>query len=282
MTTFKVDGEGCVGLNEEMGPSTPEQYHESKDIYPVARAHEFLILMRVVRVDGQELLVMFFTTQAVGRRFRQSTGVVPLTVEIVSSSDAIIMVSSTEIVTLLSQKVFSIKDWEDIPVEVSALVGPKDFIYRVSQERILMAAERREMEKELERTNEMMRLQQTMLADLVDKVGSQARIVGELQQAQSQESAVPRITSSLVTPTVVYPPRVRSNPSFHTFPETCQYPRTRPGFEAWIFQVRSLCLTHTNEAVRSAVISHVRGRASTVVQSKGFNAELDDMIVRAG
>ena len=65
----------------------------------------------------------------VGRRFRQSTGVVPLTVEIVSSSDAINTVSSTEIVTLLSQKVFSIKDWEDIPVEVSALVGPKDFIY---------------------------------------------------------------------------------------------------------------------------------------------------------
>ena len=46
MTTFKVDGEGCVGLNEETGPSTPEQYHESEEIYPVARAHEFLILMR--------------------------------------------------------------------------------------------------------------------------------------------------------------------------------------------------------------------------------------------
>ena len=179
MTTFKVDGEGCVGLNEEMGPSTPEQYHESEEILSCGQGpHEFLILMRVVRVDGQDLPVMSFTTQAVGRRFRQSTGVVPLTVEIVSSSDAIITVSSTEIVTLLSQKVFSIKDWEDIPVEVSALVGPKDFIYRVSQERIIMAAERREMEKELERTNEMMRLQQTTLADLVDKVGSQARIVG--------------------------------------------------------------------------------------------------------
>ena len=283
MTTFKVDGEGCVGLNEEMSPSTPEQYHESEEIYPVARAHEFLILMRVVRVDGQDLPVMSFTTQAVGRRFRQSTGVVPLTVEIVSSSDAIITVSSTEIITLLSQKVFSIKDWEDIPVEVSALVGPKDFIYRVSQERIIMAAERREMEKELERTNKMMRLQQTTLADLVDKVGSQARIVGELQQAQSQESAVPRITSSLVTPTVVYPtPPTKSpkQPELPYFSGDLPAPKDETSFEAWIFQVRSLRLTHTDEAVRSAVISRVRGRASTVVQSKGFNAELDDMIVR--
>ena len=71
MTTFKVEGEGCVGLNEETGPSTPEQYHESEEIYPVARAHEFLILMRVVWMDGQELPVMSFTTQAVGRRFLQ-------------------------------------------------------------------------------------------------------------------------------------------------------------------------------------------------------------------
>ena len=53
MTTFKVDGEGCVGLSEETGPSTPEQYHESEEIYPVARAPEFLILMRVVRLDGR-------------------------------------------------------------------------------------------------------------------------------------------------------------------------------------------------------------------------------------
>ena len=62
MNTFKVDGEGGVGLSEEMGPSTPEQYHESEEIYPVARAHEFLILMRVVWLDGQDLPVTSFTT----------------------------------------------------------------------------------------------------------------------------------------------------------------------------------------------------------------------------
>ena len=275
MNTFKVDGEGGVGLSEETGPSTPEQFHEWEDIYPVARAHEFLILMRVVRLDRQDLPVTSFTTQAVGRRFRQSTGAVPLTIEIVSNSNAIITVSSTEIVTLLSQKVFDIKDWEDIPVEVSALVGPKEFVYQVSQERILMAAERRKMEKELERTNKMMKLQQSTLADLVDKVGSQTRIVGELQQAQSQESAVPRITSSLVTPTVVYPtPPTKSpkQPELPYFSGDLPVPKDETGFEAWIF--------HTDEAVRSAVISRVRGRASTVVQLKGFNAELDDMIVR--
>ena len=146
-----------------------------------------------------------------------------------------------------------------------------------------MAAECREMEKELERTNEMMRLQQTTLADLVDKVGSQACIVGELQQAQSQESVVPRIMSSLVTPTVVYPtPPTKSpkQPELPYFSGDLPVPKDETSFEAWIFQVRSLRLTHTDEAVRSAVISHVRGRASTVVQSKGFNAELDDMIVR--
>ena len=55
-------------------------------------------------------------------------------------------------------------------------------------------------------------------------------------------------------------------------------PKEEVAFETWIFQVRHFKKSYTEDAVKNAIFSKVRGTASMVVRACGFNAELDEMI----
>ena len=56
-------------------------------------------------------------------KFVLATGVQPITVEIINECDVIIELPNAKVTTLVSQKVVMIIEWEDIPVEASAMIG---------------------------------------------------------------------------------------------------------------------------------------------------------------
>ena len=148
----------------------------------------------------------------------------------------------------IAQALHQINEWQGIPVWVTCLMGSKNYIMQLCRERAENKEQKRVWEAEVEKMREDQQEQQEKLSELIDKVNDQAQLVGEIQQSnlaipkesiplisllQGQSVAstgsIPRIPSSLHTPTGVYttvnphqqqslPRKNTKNPDLPTFP----------------------------------------------------------------
>ena len=55
-------------------------------------------------------------------------------------------------------------------------------------------------------------------------------------------------------------------------------PSTEGSIDQWLFQVEGTLATHTEEAVRSAVIGSVRGAAHELLEFIGYGEEMSDIM----
>ena len=137
-----------------------------------------------------------FTDRSVARRVYGLTGVTVERVTMVTPTDALVEFAPGTLVVTIAQALNQITDWEDIPVRVSVLMGNRQYIMKLCQERSEHEEQKRSMEAEVEKMQEQQQEQQDKLSELIDKVNNQARIVGEMQQNQAalQSGSVPRIS----------------------------------------------------------------------------------------
>ena len=200
-----------------------------------------------------------------------------ISIEIINKCDTIIELSSLENVSLVSQRIQQIQDWEDILVEISVLMGGKNFIIGMAQEWMELLTWQRTTEYEKDKTQATMNMQPNVFTDLIKKVKTQAKTVSEVQVEQHHQNSVPCITSSIIMPTgVTY--RVSKNmkpPMLPYFSGVLPTPKDEAAYEPWIFQVRSSHKSYTDEAVQNPVISNVRGSAGLVIRAMGYDADLD-------
>ena len=147
-----------------------------------------------------------------------------------------------------------------------------------------MIDQRGETEREIQHTHVEAREQKETLIHLVDCVNQQAWLISDLQ-AQSLQGSIPRIPSTLSTLLFVQPEerqpyKMSKTPDLPNFSREIPTPKGKAEFDNWIFQIKSLQKTYTDDAIRIAVVSHVRGIANTVVHAMDYDAELPEMISR--
>ena len=99
----------------------------------------------------------------------------------VTPSDAVLEFPTGCSVVHVAQELHAMKEWEDILIYVSCLMGNHHYIMEVCQDRANYESKKRELEIEAERLHEDQQEQQEALTELVDKVNDQAHIVEELQ-----------------------------------------------------------------------------------------------------
>ena len=167
----------------------------------------------------------------------------------VTPSDTILELSVGALVVPVAQELHLMKEWEDIPIYVSCLIGSHRYIMEVCQDRANFEAKKKELKRETKRLKEEQCDQQEALAALVDKVNEQVKIVGELQQQQlhggsntripllqggsiGSSGSIPRIPSNLHTPTGVFPiggnpPKNSKNPSLPAFSGEVPTPKVK-------------------------------------------------------
>ena len=144
---------------------------------------------------------------------------------------------------------------------------------------------------EAEKRREDQQEQQEKLSELIDKVNDQARLVGEIQQSnltvpkesisrisllQGQSVAstesIPRIPSSLHTPTEVYnsvnlyrqqsPPRKNTkNPDLPTFSGEIPTPKGEVQYDNFVFQLQMLRSSYTDDVIQNAIVASGRTHA---------------------
>ena len=181
------------------------------------------ILFKMLREDGRPLPIGSFTERSMARRVYGFTGVAVERVTMVTPMDALVEFAPGTLVVTIAQALDQIDEWEDIPVWVSVLMGSRRYIMKLCQEQAEYTEQKKVMEAQVDRMHKEQQEQQEKLSELIDKVNDQARMVGEIQhsnavnqggsvprisllQSESVASSgsIPRIPSSLHTPTGGY------------------------------------------------------------------------------
>ena len=158
----------------------------------------------------------------------------------------------------------------------------------------MQADEARRREAEMDRNDQ--------LQDLIEQVNEQARMVGELQiqnqQLQLQGAvapeslgSAPKIPSSLHTPTGAYgvpatnsqnsfkePMKSTKNPNLPTFSGELPTPKGEAEIDNYLFQIKLLRSSYTEDAIRNAIVATVRGHAKIAIRAIGYDSSLSAMI----
>ena len=168
--------------------------------------------------------------------------------------------------------------------------------------------QKRVWEAEAEKMREDKQEQQEKLSELIDKVNNQAKLVGEMQQSNlaiPKESApkisllqgqsvtstgsIPRIPSSLHTPTGVYsnvnPHQQQNllrkntkNPDLPTFSGEISTPKGEVEYDNFVFRLQMLRSSYTDDVIRNAIVASVRTHAKIATRAIGYGSSLDAMI----
>ena len=219
----------------------------------------------------------------VSQQILQWTGVTPEHVIRVHPFDIVVEVAVEEPIVVAPQQLHLVCKWEEIPMNISGMMGKKEYIMDVVCWSSEMIEQRGEAEKEIQRARLEACEQRETLSHLVDHVNQQVQLIGDLQ-AQSLQGSIPRIPSTLSTPLFVpqqeekQSHKMSKTPDLPNFSGEVPTPKGKAEFDNWIFQLKSLQKTYTDDAIRNAVVSHMRGIANTVVHTVGYDAKLPEMI----
>ena len=271
------------------------------------------ILFKMLREDGKPPPACSFTERSVARRVYGLTGVTVGRVTMVTSTNALEEFPTGLLVVAIAQALNQNVDWEDIPGWVSILMGSRQYIMKLCQERAEQEEQKKAMEAEVERMQENQQEQQDKLSELIDKVNDQARMVGEMQQQQiilqsgsvpripqlqgqilahsssMSMGSVPRIPSSLHTPLgaygshnqnpqVVHPKKNTKNPDLPIFSGETPTPKGEVEYDNYIFQLQMLRSSYTDDTIQNAIVATVRTQAKLAIRAIGYNSSLDTMI----
>ena len=276
------------------------------------------ILFKMLREDGRPLPVGCFTERSVARKVYGLTGITVERVTMVTPTDALVEFAPGTLVVIIAQALDQITDWEDIPVWVSVLMGNRQYIMKLCQERADHEEQRKTMEAEVEKMQEQQQEQQDKLSELIDKVNDQARMVGVMQQNHvmlqggsgpripqlrgqvpahssiASSGSVPRIPSSIHTPTGVYgavnpnqlghqsfqsyQKKNTKNPDLPIFSGESPTPKGEVEYDNYIFQLQMLRSSYTDDSIRNAIVATVRTQAKMAIRAIGYSSSLDAMI----
>ena len=306
---IRAPAQGLPITNEHGGVPDTQVNYTNQPVLPA-----LTILFKMLREDGRPLPVGCFTERGVARRVYGLTGVSVDRVTMVTPTDALVEFPPGTLVVTIAQALDQITEWEDHRVWVSVLMGNRQYIMKLCQERAENEEQRKAMEAEVERMHENQLEQQDKLSELIDKVNDQAKMVGEIQQNQTtlqsgsipripqlqgqvpvhssiaSSGSVPRIPSSIHTPTGVYgttninpsfqghQKKNTKNPDLPVFSGEMPTPKGEVEYDNYIFQLQMLRSSYTDDVIRNAIVATVRMQAKMAIRAIGYGSSLDAMI----
>ena len=119
---------------------------------------------------------------------------------------------------------------------------------------------------------------QQQMVEILEKVSEQVKKVEIICSG-----SMPALDGEYYTPPmsqvrVSQGSKLISPPNLPTFSGQKPVPSTEGSIDQWLFQVGGALATHTEEAVRSAVIESVRGAAHELLEFIGYGEEMGDIL----
>ena len=182
------------------------------------------------------------------------------------------------------------------------MMGDRRYILKVCQDRLDYKEQKKQVQMEEERRCEEELERNDQLQILIQQVNDQAKMVGDLQTQNHQShlqgavgpessGSAPRIPSSLHTPTGAYGvPVVNSgeeieiarkstkNPDPPVFSGELPTPKGEAKIDNYVFQLKLLRSSYTEDTIRNAIVASVRSHAKIAIRVIGYDSSLAAMI----
>ena len=296
------------GVQEDQGVgSGREEYHEiqvknsvetpSKVRIPKGR-QELPLLFRAVRSDGRKFPIGSFTEMAVTRKVRDLTGIKAEHVTMITPNDLLIEFPLGSPVSEIAQVLHHVEEWEDFMVDTHCIMGDQRYILKVCQDRLDYEEQKKQIQMDEERRHEEELERNDQLQVLIQQVNDQAKMVGELQTQNDQShlqgavgseisGSAPMLPSSLHTPTGVYgvpattsgesirkPMKSTKSPDLPVFSGELPTPKGEAVIDHYVFQLKLLRISYTEDMIRNAIVATVRSHAKIAVCAIGYDSSL--------
>ena len=164
-----MSSEGGISRGEGTGAGGgPSNVNESLHKIPEPSRHELLLLLRVEQEDGRPLPVGTYTERCVNLQIVHWTGIHPICSTRINPLDTVVEFAAEVPIVAVAQQLHMIREWEEVPVTVSCIMGRREYIMDVCRQKSMLIEQRGEAEKEIEKTKTETRQQKETLSQLVD------------------------------------------------------------------------------------------------------------------
>ena len=250
-----------------MAERTESEIDTIKDaVYHDVENNELSMLLRVKQTSGRVLPAGSFTETAVAQLVQRTTGVHPTSLTLLGPKEILLDFEKSVSVVDVALVLHNMSDWDRFQVETSCLMAKQDQLISMFQERELAEHEKFQLREEKHHY-------QQQLGQMVEKIGSKIE-----QLDRKIDSEVPLLPSGIVTPPMGSPrqdvQQLVMAPGLPLFSGSEPMPRDEGTYDQWKFQVNGMRSSCTEPAVRSALITSLRGEASELIGFVGFGAPL--------
>ena len=124
--------EGGVSRGEGTGAgSGASNVNESFHEIPELPRHKLLLLLRVEQEDGRPLPVGTYMEHCVNLQIVQWTGITPVCTTHMNLLDTVVEFAEEVPIVAVAQQLHMIREWEEVPVTVSCIMGRREYIMEV-------------------------------------------------------------------------------------------------------------------------------------------------------
>ena len=235
-------------------------------VYHDVDNNKLLMLLRVKQTSGRVLPAGSFTERAIAQLIQRTTGVQPISLTLLGPKEVLLDFEKSVSVVDVALVLHNMSDWDRFKVEASCLMAKREQLIGMYQEREMAERERFQLKEEKQHY-------QQQLGQMVEKIGSQIE-----QLDRKIDSEAPLLPTGIVTPPVGSPrqevQQLVMAPGLPLFSGSKPTPRDEGTYDQWKFQVNGMRSSCTEPAVRSALITSLRGEASELIGFVGFRAPL--------
>ena len=244
------------------------------------------LLLKIVRSNGESLPYGEVNEDLINGMVKEIAGIRPLTISVLNDQDALLEFDLDVVVTNVCRVMHGIRRWEGKEIEVCCMAGTKEHLVAIekSREEFRMRQEELDLEKErlieeekvikqqLQQQNSELQLEFQQQKDKMDQLA--VKISQQLEELMNTRDELLQGNE----PKKKADNKLTKPPEFPKFSGEEPTPKDECGIETFLFQVNGARRDVTDQAVRSALISAVRGGASGYLEYIGLDSPLDDLI----
>ena len=259
------------------------------------------LLITVTTVEGGSLPYGSFNEGLVIELIQYCSKVVPSNVEVINDRDALVELPGNLLSHEVAQAIHGQQIFNEIQMWIHCILATRESCLDIQKEREEIRQQKvkiKEMKEDVEREKETMKLEEDQsrmqletdssrmqaefaecrmqMMELSKQVNEQLFLLEMVRTNAEQQIRLggsQRLNSQRVSNNQINKP-----PHFPPFSGMEPTPKDECGIETLLFQVKGAREDVTDQAVRSALISCLRGGASSFLEYVGLNAPLDTMV----
>ena len=286
--------EGNILQREESSIVKRELFPEEGTSVDMGRK-ELSLLIKITQGNGESLPYGTVNDQLIIELFQNNVGSLPTSILVLNDQDALVDFANGTAVLEMAQAIHGPARYRDLDINIGCLMSTRELLINVEREREEIRMQKDDLEREKEeleareeQTKETMKQEteevqsrflgyQTEMNELNRRVKESLQLLETTRQAAEREM-YQRSFSGTSRDNFFDGNKINKPPTFPTFSGAEPTPKDECSIQTFLFQVRSARQDVTDQAVRNALISSLRGPASEFVEYIGLTAPLETII----